>query len=79
MLCSLKRFGITNAYVKNFGSAISLDDYTSLVTVMETFVTNNTNINWNILEETSRLAVTRMAETNADNEVLLSLWNSCVR
>lgn len=66
-------------YVKKFGSTISLDDYTSLVTVMETLVTNNSNINWNILEETSRLAVTRLSENNADNEVLLSLWNSCVR
>ncbi|XP_026322463.1 serine-protein kinase ATM isoform X2 [Hyposmocoma kahamanoa] len=71
--------GITNVYVNKFGDTISLDDYNSLVTVIETLVTSNANVNWNTLEETSRLAVTRLSENNAEHEVLLSLWNACVR
>lgn len=71
-------------YVKNYSSAISTDDYISLIKVIQSLVTCNTNVNWDVVQELACLVLGKVTShtscqmEDCDQNVS-SLWSSCVR
>ncbi|XP_072936623.1 serine-protein kinase ATM [Epargyreus clarus] len=77
--------GIIRSYVNNFGRLVTLDEYASLLKVLEKILNDDTTkINWQDYEDLACLTIDHLT-SQQDNglldhfECILSLWNSCVR
>ncbi|KAI5641469.1 telomere-length maintenance and DNA damage repair domain-containing protein [Phthorimaea operculella] len=75
---------VITTYVNKYGESVSTKDYTTLLSVAEGLISNSTsNLDWNTLEElvcsTVRYLDSRAASKSDGADVLVSMWNSCVR
>ncbi|CAB3231054.1 unnamed protein product [Arctia plantaginis] len=75
---------IVNSYVKNYYSSLSTTDFSLLLNCLHTILTNNNgNLDWDIFEELTCMALQNLYSLmykNEDNDnTLISLWNSCIR
>ncbi|XP_049866629.1 serine-protein kinase ATM isoform X2 [Pectinophora gossypiella] len=74
---------IVHMYVKNYIESIAADDLILLLTVIETVIANKNDLNWDLLEDMVCLIVkklkSRSTSSDEEHDVLISLWNTCVR
>lgn len=75
---------IVNSYVKNYYSSLSTTDFALLMNCLQTILSNNNgNLDWDSFEKLTCLALQNSSSVMSKNEendnILISLWNSCIR
>lgn len=70
-------------YIKQYGEFATTTDILLLVSAIESLVTRNDILDWDIFEETTCMLITILISRDSAkgefNDVLNNLWNSCLR